>query len=311
VRDGVILRLSDDRGIHYFGEAVTLPYFGTETKAESIQALQSLPSQITAHDINQIPQNCPATRFALECALLGIVSTKQPEFATKSLPVSFLLSGDQGLLEQHELAQREGYSTFKLKIGISKLEQEIALVESLLKKMEERGRLRLDANGGLSFEQACEWCSTFRDSNKIEFIEQPLAVENFAQSLELLELSDIPIALDESVATSEDLLSCYQNGWKGVFVVKVSRLRDLGQFLDWKASHQVDIVYSSALETSFGTELGVRIALQDLENKRALGYGVDHWFEQDGLYRHHGGPQLESLSSPETTLAEIWESLAQ
>jgi hypothetical protein len=52
-----------------------------------------------------------------------------------------------------------------------------------------------------------------------------------------------PIALDESVATLDQLEACYQRGWRGIFVIKVAiagspkRLRQLCQ------EHEIDMVF--------------------------------------------------------------------
>jgi O-succinylbenzoate synthase len=50
---------------------------------------------------------------------------------------------------------------------------------------------------------------------EIEFIEQPLPVEQFDLMQELSYCYGTAIALDESVATLKQLEACYHQGWRG------------------------------------------------------------------------------------------------
>jgi L-alanine-DL-glutamate epimerase and related enzymes of enolase superfamily len=91
----------------------------------------------------------------------------------------------------------------------------------------EKALLRLDANGGLNYSQAETWLKTCDNvlgipnfSVKIEFLEQPLPVTQFEEMLELSAAYATPIALDESVANLDRIQECYDQGWRGIFVIK-------------------------------------------------------------------------------------------
>jgi len=54
------------------------------------------------------------------------------------------------------------------------------------------------------------------DQVGIEFLEQPLPVAQFDAMLELSDRYSTQLALDESVATLDQLQASYQQGWRGI-----------------------------------------------------------------------------------------------
>lgn len=50
----------------------------------------------------------------------------------------------------------------------------------------------------------------------IEFIEQPLSVDQFQEMRELGNCYQTKIALDESVATLKQLECCFKQGWREI-----------------------------------------------------------------------------------------------
>ena len=148
--------------------------------------------------------------------------------------------------------------------------------------------MRLDANGGLSEGQArlwlenCDCINNYSQSSaKIEFIEQPLGVDKLQLMLTLNRDYQTAIALDESVATLNQLKDCYQQGWRGIFVIKpgiagyISRLRQFCQ------EEQIDVVFSSMLETTIGRQAALQLARELTIKPRAVGFGVSHWFTEN------------------------------
>ncbi len=102
------------------------------------------------------------------------------------------------------------------------IEEEMRIFDRLIRILPAEAKLRLDANGGLSWEEAIEWLEICDRSNVIEFIEQPLSPQYLDLMLELSDRFSTPIALDESVATLPQLEECYHRGWRGIFVIKAA-----------------------------------------------------------------------------------------
>ena len=316
VREGIIIRLINELGRVNYGEIAPISWFGSETMAEALQFCQQLPSRITHEEIWTIPDRLPASQFGFGSAwenleitpnslpnpeiipnplAKGALNIVPPFFLAKrrvsagarGVPscYSYLLPTGIAALESWQLPWQQGYRTFKWKIGVEDCHQELDQLQQLVNLLPVGAKLRLDANGGLNLGQAKLWlgeCDRLQQPTaKIEFLEQPLPVENFRDLLILADRYDTPIALDESVATLGQLKTCYAQGWRGIFVIKPSiagygdRLREFCQ------NYSLDAVFSSSLETAIGRNHALKLAQELSNSDRALGFGVDHWLEID------------------------------
>lgn len=201
-----------------------------------------------------------------------------------NLTYSGLLPAGKAALQQWETLWQQGYRTLKWKIGVYPIAEELAIFDLLGRSLPKSAKLRLDANGGLSYEEANLWLWTCDNLSaeqllEIEFIEQPLPVAQFDEMLELGSCYATAIALDESVATFNQLVACYEQGWRNIFALKPciagypSRLRQFCQ------ERNIDAVFSSVFETEVGRKAALNLAAELSYRDRAVGFGVNHWFE--------------------------------
>ena len=199
-----------------------------------------------------------------------------------SLSYSALLPAGEGALQAWQALWDQGYRTFKWKIGVYPIAYELAIFDVLTRKLPQEAKLRLDANGGLSYDAANLWLGNCdRIPVEIEFIEQPLPVEQFDLMQELSYCYGTAIALDESVATLKQLKACYQQGWRGIFVIKPSISGSPSRLRQFCQKHQIDLVFSSAFETDVGRQAALKLAVELSHQNRAVGFGINHWFDQD------------------------------
>ncbi len=274
VREGIILRLTNETGKVGWGEIAPIFWFGSETLEQALDFCQQLPLQITTTDIFSIPATLPACQFGFESALTQSRITRQGKS-------SYLLPAGKGALQAWQTPWQQGYHTFKWKIGLTTVETELKLFNQLVQELPSSVQLRLDANGGLSKEAAHQWLRAADEVGIVEFVEQPLPPEQFDSMLKMTHQYTTPIALDESVATLNQLEAAYQRGWRGIFVIKAAiagspkRLRELCQ------AYQLDTVFSSVLETAIGTQAALQLAAELSNPQRAVGFGVNHWFTED------------------------------
>jgi o-succinylbenzoate synthase len=251
VREGILIRL-DDR----FGEITPLEWFGTESIKDAIEFCQSAPSEIDLDWIQNIP--FPACQFGFESALNSS--------SVRELPQSALISDDWRSL------WNQGYRTFKIKIG-----SEISTVETLLSELPKEANIRLDANTGLTEIETHQWLELC-DRYNIEFIEQPMRIDQFETMLKLSQQYRTPIALDESVANLAQLKECFDRGWRGIFVIKPAIAGSPSKLRQFCLEHQLDTVFSTVFETAIGRQAGLNLAAQ--LSSRAVGYGTTHWFNE-------------------------------
>ncbi|QLE40783.1 o-succinylbenzoate synthase [Nostoc sp. C052] len=293
IREGIILRLTDESGKVGWGEIAPISWFGSETLEQALDFCRQLPEEITDKIIFSIPDELPACQFGFESAWeQGSKGAEEKNLnlssALHSLRYSGLLPSGEVALNQWETLWQKGYRTFKWKIGVDAIADELEIFESLIHTLPAFTKLRLDANGGLTYEEANFWlraCDNLKANPElpleIEFIEQPLPVEQFQQMLELSTSYETAIALDESVATLGQLAACHQQGWRGIFVIKPGIVGSPSRLRKFCHQHQIDTVFSSVFETAIARLAALQLAAELSRNNRALGFGIDHFFEQE------------------------------
>lgn len=276
-REGIILKLIDETGAIGWGEIAPLPWFGSETLAAALDFCSQLEKEITTETIFSIPDRLPACQFAFQSAWEAI---QHPQKVAINLEFSALLPTGEAALYKWQKLWQQGYRTFKWKIAVLPIAAEIDIFNKLIKALPNEAKLRLDANGGLNWETANDWLK-ISDSWQIEFLEQPLAVGEEKAMLELSKKYSTPLALDESVATIAQLKSCYQLGWRGIFVIKPCIAGSPFMLRKFCEENNLDILFSSVFETTIGREAALKLADKISPKNRALGFGINHWFKED------------------------------
>lgn len=279
LREGIILRLKDQEGRVSFGEIAPISWFGSETLKQAWDFCQKLPKEITTDTIFSIPSTLPACQFGFESAWeMGNRKLEKSQF---SLPYSYLLPTGASALSTWQTHWNQGIRTFKWKIGITDINEEIKIFNQLIQALPTTAQLRLDANGGLGEQQAHQWLKIADTVGIVEFLEQPLPPQEFDAMLEMSQQYSTPIALDESVANLKQLEDCYLRGWRSIFVIKVAifgSCRGLRQFCQ---AHQIDTVFSSVFESAIARNAALQLATELACSHRAVGFGVNHWFNED------------------------------
>jgi len=289
-REGIILRLSSEAGEVGFGEIAPLSWFGSESFEQALDFCRQLPTEIT--ETISIPSTLPACQFGWESAWQAM-SLTQPEV---TLPYCGLLPTGEAALQAWQELWSQGYRTFKWKIGTAPLQDEMKLGERLTAALPKPAKLRLDANGGLSEAEAHEWLQVC-DRVGIEFLEQPLPTHQLGAMLQLSNQYATPLALDESVATLKQLHECYQQGWRGIFVIKPAIAGSPYQLRQFCQAYAIDAVFSSVFETAIGRQAALQLAAELSRSQRAVGFGIDHWFAAN-----------DALEQP-MTFEQLWQSL--
>jgi O-succinylbenzoate synthase len=275
IRESVIVRLIDEKNNITWGEISPISWFGSETIEQALDFCHQLPQTITKEIIFTISDNLPACQFAFESALIGT------EYVNSNLTYSGLLPAGKSALNQWNNLWKQGYKTFKWKIGVDDINQELEIFDLLISSLPTSAKLRLDANGGLTYQQAELWlnkCDQFFP--KIEFIEQPLPLNKFIEMQELSNFYSTPIALDESIANLQQLESCFQQGWRGIFVIKPGIVGSPFRLREFCKKHQIDVVFSSVFATEIGRQAALQLAVELSANNRAVGFGINHFFKQ-------------------------------
>ncbi|MBE9111083.1 o-succinylbenzoate synthase [Nodosilinea sp. LEGE 07298] len=292
-REGLLVRLRDNSGRVGYGEIAPIPWFGSETLEDALTFCNAQGGEWRAETI---PDRLSATQFGLGCALAELAEEGCSVEQELAIPADSFANGDLcGLLPAGETAldlasQRlaQGHRTLKWKIGVHPIGGEIRWLKQLVETLPSNIRLRLDANGGLSIDQAEQWlaaCDRINatpQSAAIEHLEQPLPPDQIEAMKALGRRYRTAIALDESVATLAQLEACWAEGWRGVFVVKPAIAGSPQRLQAFCHTHCPQLVFSSAFETVVGRQAALAVASHcSSAPAPALGFGTQGYFVDD------------------------------
>ena len=161
-----------------------------------------------------------------------------------------------------------GVTTFKVKVG-SNTSEDIARI-NVLRSLRPNAKLRIDANGLLSVEQAVSLLQLVGD---IEYIEQPCATVE--ELRELKKWVDVKIVGDELLRKAKDPFAIDLSGAVDYLMLKVQPLGGIKRAHQLAQHHKLPVVVSSALESAVGINYGLTLAasFEDMNFDCGLGTG--------------------------------------
>ncbi len=285
-REMVLVRLRTDEGVEGLGEAVPLSLRGGPSLAEIEREVRdSIAPNLGGIDLEQDPtptlrpiagglsrQTAAAievARLDLESKLAGIplwrllgATTAKPVSCNATLvagPPSAVASGAE------RWAQR-GFSSFKLKVGVP---DDVDQVEAVRRAVGQGAKIRVDANGAWSPQQAVERLAAMEPFG-LELAEQPAAdLEGLAV---VRSQTAIPIAADESVTDANDARRAIELGACQLATVKVAKAGGIG--VARSIAGVLPVYLSSALDGPVGIAAAAHLA-QVLPGKGVPG-GLAH-----------------------------------
>lgn len=185
------------------------------------------------------------------------------------------------------LARYPGVDTAKVKVaekGRGSFEKSVADDVARVRAVRAAvPRVRVDANGGWTVDEAVEALSLLLEDGELEYAEQPCATVP-----ELVEvrrrLPGVRIAADESIRRAEDPLRVVRAGGADVAVLKVAPLGGMRAVLELAGElgeYGVPVVVSSALESAVGMAAGLAAAAAIPRLEFACGLGTGSLFVDD------------------------------
>lgn len=180
----------------------------------------------------------------------------------------------------HAHVTGSGCRTAKVKVAEpgQRLADDIARVEAVRDALGPLGRLRVDANGAWSVDEAVDALKQL-DAFDLEYAEQP--VRTLDEMATLRRRVDVAIAADESVRTADDPLRIAGLAAADIVVLKVQPLGGVRRCLQIAESSGLPVVVSSAIETSVGLAAGLALAAALPELPYACGLGTGQLLATD------------------------------
>lgn len=223
--DNVLVRIEADNGVVGWGEAASAPTMTGETVESMMAAVGYLTPAVEGRPAQDISGTLvamaarmygnSAAKAAIEIALHDLVgrATGQPAYA--------LLGGKQrsrmailGVIGTGELAsdlreaerkKAEGYTAFKIKVGIDKPLIDGERTRRVCAILGTDALISSDANQGWSSEEATQYVRAVAGTG-LDFFEQPVQADDIAGMAAVAAAApDIAIGADESIHSLEDI----------------------------------------------------------------------------------------------------------
>ncbi len=235
----VIVKLTSGSGVEGWGEGAWAARIIGSTLDTSLKAAEFLAGRLVGRDLE--PGD---VRRILDTAILGAGDSKAAletafmDAWAKELgkPLYRLLGGSRseyytditiGIKSIEETVREasedveKGFKTLKVKVGEDP-GRDVAKIKALRDALGYDVKIRVDANQGWSPKQALKAARRL-EKYEVELIEQPLPHWMLGELAELRRLTEIPIALDESVHNARDAMRAVRIGAADVINIKLMK----------------------------------------------------------------------------------------
>jgi len=152
-----------------------------------------------------------------------------------------------------------GCTTAKVKVAETgqTFADDVARVGAVRDALGPAGRIRVDANGGWTAEEAAHAIDRLSEFG-LEYVEQPCRTLDELRTVR--SRVDVPVAADESIRKAADPLLVKEREAADIAVLKVQPLGGPRRCLELAEQLDLPVVVSSALESSVGLAAGVGLA---------------------------------------------------
>jgi L-alanine-DL-glutamate epimerase-like enolase superfamily enzyme len=205
-------------GIKGYGEAPAIAYYNIpvekmiadiESKKERIEKFSFTEPERYWHYLHHLIPDNPFLICALDMAawdIYGKMKRKQLRdlwnLDISKNPLTDVTIGIDTIENMVAKMNETPWPIYKIKLGT---EEDIHIIEELRKHT--NAVFRIDANAAWKAEEALGKIKIFKDLN-VEFIEQPLAKDDWEGMKFLYENSPLPLIADESCVSEHDVLKC-------------------------------------------------------------------------------------------------------
>jgi muconate cycloisomerase len=223
--DNVLVRIEADNGVVGWGEAASAPTMTGETVESMMAAVGYLTPAVEGRPAQDIAGTLvamgarmygnSAAKAAIEMALHDLVgrATSQPAYAllgskqrSRMAILGVIGTGELASdLREAERKKAEGYTAFKIKVGIDKPLVDGERTRRVCAVLGTDALISSDANQGWSSEEASQYVRAVAGAG-LDFFEQPVQADDIAGMAAVAAAArDIAIGADESIHSLEDI----------------------------------------------------------------------------------------------------------
>ncbi|HIQ47816.1 MAG TPA: dipeptide epimerase [Sulfurovum sp.] len=281
LEDLVVIVECDDGSVGY-GEGAPTPVITGETMGSMAACIAYIKPHIIGRDIEEfdsiisllhtvILKNTTA-KSALEIALYDLKSQseKLPLFrmlggtqTSFSTDITISMGSVEKMIADALSAVALGYNTLKIKIGDNP-EKDVERIVAIHDALDKNIGLRLDANQGWSAQESVTLLHALEKKGIIaEFIEQPVAADDFEGLKYIKERVQTPLLADESIFSVKDarkLLEMQAIDYVNIKLAKTAGITEALKLADLSKEFGVKCMIGCMLEGPISVAAGVHVA---------------------------------------------------
>ena len=254
----------DFLGIKGYGEAPAIVYYNIpvekmiadiEEKKKFIEKFSFTEPERYWHYLHHLFPGNPFLVCALDMAgwdIYGKMKHKQLHqlwnLDTSKNPLTDITIGIDSIEKMVQKIKETPWPIYKIKLGTA---EDVHIMEELRKHTD--AVFRIDANAAWKADEALEKIKIFKELN-VEFIEQPLAKEDWEGMEFLYEHSPLPLIADESCVSEHDVLKC-KKFFHGINIklTKCSGITPALRMIKQANELNMKVMVGSMNESSIGT----------------------------------------------------------
>lgn len=275
-REMVLLRLRSDDGLVGLGEAVPLSLRGGAPMAQVVAELEGLAGRDEVNEealgSEALALSAPA-RCAALTALLDLrgrrAAGEVASAGTISEPVecnATLIAGEPAAVAADaERWASEGFSTFKLKLGVG---DDVGQVRAVREALGLEARIRVDANAAWDVETARRTLQAIEPFD-VELAEQPVAT--LEEAAQVSASTSIPLAGDESIEDRDDAVRAVKLGACKLAGLKLSKVGGPEEAV------AIAEVLPSFVSSALDGPVGIAAAAQVAQTLDQAALGIPHF----------------------------------
>jgi len=286
------IRLHTDKGMYGVGECSAFPMISGETQATCFEMAKDFAAvwkHKSAHEIekrmselNNFTAFNSTIKSAFDMALYDLAAkeTNQPLYLflggrLKELETDLTIGIDSPAAMAAKAVEfiEKGVSIIKVKLG-KNVKEDIERIKLIRDVAGEQIKLRVDANQGWNYEDACH-ALTEMAAYKIEFCEQPMRRWHDSLLPALRKISKIKIMADESVFDHHDALRLIRNEACDYINIKFAKSGGILEALkinDTCSKHTIPCMMGGMLESRLALTAFAHFALA---NENIIFYDMD------------------------------------
>ena len=315
-REGLIVQVMAGDGTVGLGEISPLPEAGGNGVGEALVALKCLGRGVVGRDPQEVAEvlhggtgdvrvspsqgraAMAAARAGLDIAVsdllargagMSVAALIAPR-CSDGVEVNALVSapGLRDACEAAATAAAEGFRSVKLKVGsMGESEEELERVRAVRQTLGPDVRLRLDANGAWSADEAIRMLDALEPC-ELEFVEQPVPPGTIDALRRVREAVRVPIAADEDIVDTQAARRVLEARAAQILVVKpmiVGGLLPAREIVTLAEDHGASVVVTTTIDTGVGTAAALHLAATLPSGGPASGLATAGLLEADLLTR--------------------------